>query len=115
MSLRQILSLKRAAIQTRIDALSAQENGLNQRLSRLQSQGDGLSLGKAGAAFQIAAMAGQSARAEIARLKGQCQSIQGQRLELAREKLSLDIADRKLCAEEQKLARLDASRAADRA
>lgn len=114
MSVRQILSLKRASIQTRIDALSAQENGLRQRLSRLQSQGDGLSLGKAEADFQIAAMAGQSARAETSRLEEQCKNIEEQRLELAREKLSLDIADQKLEIEEKKLARLDASRAADR-
>jgi len=114
MSVRQILSLKRASIQTRIDALSAQENSLKQRLSRLESQGDGLSLGNADADFQVAAMAGRSARAEMSRLESQCKTIQEQRLSLAREKLSLDIADRKLEVEEQKLARLDASRAADR-
>lgn len=114
MSVRKILALKRASIQTQIDALGAKEAGLAKQRDRLQDQGDGLGLGQAEADFQIAAMAASSARTVIARLERECKALQAQRLSLAREKLTLDIADRKLDVEEQKLARLDASRAADR-
>lgn len=114
MSVRKILALKRASIQTQIDALAAKEKGLVRQRARLQGQGDGLGLGKVEAGFQIAAMAGSSARAVIARLNRDCKALQEQRLTLAREKLSLDIADKKLDVEERKLARLEASRAADR-
>lgn len=114
MSVRKILALKRASIQTQIDVLGAKETGFIQQRARLKNQGDGLSLGQADAGFQVAAMAASSARAVIARLDRECQALQAQRLTLAREKLSLDIADKKLDVEERKLARLDASRAADR-
>ncbi|WP_189496129.1 hypothetical protein [Algimonas arctica] len=112
--MRQILALKRASIQTRIDALAAQETGLTQQRARLQEQGDGLGLGEVEAGFQIAAMAGSSARAEIARLDRESQTLKTKRLTLAREKLSLDIADKKLAVESRKLARLEVSRAEDR-
>lgn len=114
MSVRKILALKRASIQTQIDALAAKENGLAQERDRLQDQGDGLGLGQAEAGFQIAAMAASRARAVIARLERDCKALQERRLTLAREKLSLDIADKKLDAEDRKRARLEASRAADR-
>jgi len=115
MSIRQILSLKQASIQTRIDAISARENAIAQKLDRLSGQGDGLGLGKAEAGFQIAAMAASSARNITAQLTQDRSRLREARLLLAREKLSLDLADRKLELEEQKIARLDASRAADRA
>jgi hypothetical protein len=114
MSVRKILALKRASIQTQIDALVAKEAGLLQQRARLDAQGDGLELGQADAGFQIAAMANRSARAVIARLDQDGQALRAQRMALAREKLSLDIADKKLANEERKLARLDASRAEDR-
>jgi hypothetical protein len=114
MSVRKVLALKRASIQTQIDALGAKEAGLTQERARLKAQGDGLGMGKAEAGFQIAAMAANSARSVIARLDREAKALQEQRLTLAREKLALDIADKKLAAEERKLARLDASRAADR-
>lgn len=114
MSVRKILALKRASIQTQIDALGAKEAALVQQRARLQDQGDGLGFGQAEAGFQIAAMASSSARAAITKLDRDCKTLQAQRLSLAREKLNLDIADQKLELEERKLARLDASRAADR-
>jgi alpha-D-ribose 1-methylphosphonate 5-triphosphate synthase subunit PhnG len=114
MSVRKILALKRASIQTQIDALVAKEAGLLQQRTRLGAQGDGLELGQADAGFQIAAMANRSARAVIARLDRDAQAFQAQRLTLAREKLSLDIADKKLANEERKRARVDAARAEDR-
>lgn len=114
MSVRKILALKRASIQTQIDVLVAKEAGLVQQRARLDGQGDGLGLGQVDAGFQVAAMANRSARAVIARLDRDRQALQAQRLTLAREKLSLDIADKKLDVEERKLARLEASRAQDR-
>lgn len=114
MSVRKILSLKRASIQTQIDVLVAKEAGLLQQRARLDGQGDGLGLGPVDAGFQIAAMANRSARTVIARLDRDRQALQAQRLALAREKLSLEIADKKLALEERKLARLEASREQDR-
>lgn len=114
MSVRKILALKRASIQTQIDALGAKENRLLQQRARLQDQGDGLGFGPAEASFQIADMAANSARSVMTRLDRERKTLQAQRLSFAREKLTLDIADKKLEAEERKLARLDASRAADR-
>ena len=114
MSVRKILALKRASIQTRIDALVAKEARILQQRARLDAQGDGLELGEADAGFQIAAMANRSARAVTARLDKERQAVQAQRQALAREKLSFDIADKKLANEERKQARVDASRAEDR-
>ncbi|MGB3455004.1 MAG: hypothetical protein WBG08_01045 [Litorimonas sp.] len=124
MSLRTILSLKRAALQSRIDALAAQEAGLLSRLSDLAKQGDGLGAGQtgsreagsgeAGAAFQIAAQTLERARTLSARLDTERLSLAAQRDALAREKLALDIADARLEAEAGKAARQEASRAADR-
>jgi hypothetical protein len=114
MPVRKILALKRASIQTQIDALAAKENGLTQQRARLQGQGDGLGLGEAEAGFQIAAMAANSARAEMARLDRESKALKAQRLTFAREKLSLDIADKKLDVEARKDARIEASRAEDR-
>lgn len=114
MSVRKILSLKLTSIQTQIDVLSAKEARLAQERARLQGQGDGLGVGQVDAGFQFAAMAADSARAATLRLDRDRQDLQAQRMTLARQKLSLDIADKKLEAEERKLARLYESRAADR-
>lgn len=114
MSIRQILALKRQSIQTRIDALGAQEASLRQTLVQLAKQTDGLSGDDLEGAFQIAAMANKSVRFQTARLEKDCEALQSQRQILAREKLALDVADHKLETEERKAARLAASRAADR-
>ena len=114
MSVRQILSLKRASIQTRMDALGAKEAGLLAQLQRLSQLGDGLDNVEDGGAFQIAARSQETARAQSARLDSQRRELAEARIELAKEKLALDIADKKLEAEEIKMKRLAASRAADR-
>ncbi|MEL6686775.1 MAG: hypothetical protein AAFP97_04050 [Pseudomonadota bacterium] len=114
MSVRQLLALKRASIQTRIDASTAKEAALVHQLSRLSRQGDGLTDIADGSAFQIAAQSINQARSQSARLTAQRQQLMQVRTELAKEKLALDIADKKLEAEEVKAQRLEASRAADR-
>lgn len=114
MSVRQLLSLKRASLQTRIDALAAKEAALLKTMVRLSRQGDGLSVGSDGADFQIAARSMDQARSQSARLSKERQKLMAARTDLAKEKLALDIADRKLEAEEKKARRLEASRAEDR-
>ena len=64
---------------------------------------------------EIAARSMQTARAQAVRLEAERRKLAEARIELAKEKLSLDIADKKLAAEEQKAQRLAASRAADHA
>lgn len=114
MSVRQILSLKRASLQTRIDALAAKEAALLKSIARLARQGDGLSLGSDGSDFQIAAKSMDQARSQSRRLSKERQELAEARTDLAKEKLALDIADRKLEAEEKKARRLEVSRAEDR-
>ncbi|WP_298915679.1 hypothetical protein [uncultured Algimonas sp.] len=115
MSVRRILSLKRASIRSRIDAVAAKEAALTQRIASLNGQSDGLGVGEAGSDFQVAAMTMSRARAIAVRLDAQRTKLRAQRTGLARELLSLDVADRTLADEEAKAARLAASRAADRA
>lgn len=115
MPIRQILSLKRAAIQTHIDALTSKIARADQKLVALRAQGDGLTLGDAGAGFQLAAMADRTSRALVLKLERERGDLMRQREAFAREKLSLDIADRKLADEAQRQVRLDLSRADDRA
>lgn len=114
MSVRQLLSLKRASIQMQIDALTAKEAALVTKLERLSRQGDGLTDMAGGAAFQIAARSMEHARTQSTQLTAKRQDLAQARASLAKEKLALDIADKKLEAEEKKSARLAASRAADR-
>ncbi|MEM7729392.1 MAG: hypothetical protein AAF311_08965 [Pseudomonadota bacterium] len=113
-AVRRLLSLKRAGLQTRIDALAAQQSALHAGLARLAAQGSGLSGQVDGSDFQVAAKAGGTARARTARLESRLRDLETRKTGLAREKLALDIADRKLAEEESKAARLNASRAADR-
>lgn len=111
MAVRRILAMKRAALQSRIDALSAQEAGLTRELARLESQGDGLSEHSDDAGFQIAAMAENGARRIALRLECERAALREQVKTLARERLSLDMADTKLEREEKRAAKLVDSRA----
>lgn len=114
MSLLTILSLKRAALQTRIDAISAKEASLNRKIAEVGAQTNGLGTGEAGAGFQIAAMAARTGRGLSLRWEAERKALAAQRETLVRERLTLDIAERKLSEEAVRWQRLEASRAQDR-
>ncbi len=113
--LRRVLALKRAALQTRIDALAARDAKLLREIAAVAAQPDGLAQPGAPGAFQIAARAMDQARERTAQLTAERASLVPDRDALAREKLALDIAERKLAEQARADARLAASRAADRA
>ena len=85
MSILQIVSLKRAAIQSKIDAIAARETALTHQIIALRNQSDGLGLGEAGAGFQLAAMASQTARQRIHQLELQTADLAQVRTHLARQ------------------------------
>jgi hypothetical protein len=117
MSVRQILALKTASVQMRIDAVTAQEAALIAQITRLRGQADAFNdeNGSGPVSADLFAAAAQSmlqARTLAAKLDRQRAQLAEQRQALAREKLSLDVADQKLAEEERKAARLKAARAA---
>ena len=111
-ALRRIVTLKRDVLQAKIDGLGQQQALLTQRIDQLQSQGDGLSLGNVSlGGFQLAAMAGESARGTIQKLQRGRAKIMDQRRDLVRERVALDLADRKLADAQKAEQRLQESRA----
>lgn len=111
MAVRQILAMKRAALQSRIDALSIKDLALLQDITRLRDQIDGVGASSEPDQFQVAAMTRDGARRVGAHLQKQRQPLQQEIETLAREKLALDIADKKLAEDERRLKKLDDSRA----
>lgn len=111
MAVRQILAMKRAALQSHINSLSAKEMLLSREIDRLKMQPDGLNPGSQSDQFQVAAKTAQGAHRAIIRLQAQKVPLQQEIQALAREKLALDIADKKLAKEERQTERLQASRA----
>ncbi|GLQ24369.1 hypothetical protein GCM10007853_22430 [Algimonas ampicilliniresistens] len=114
MSVRKILALKRAAIQSRIDAVGMRETKLTHRIDALHAQGDGLEADSEIGRFQVAAIAGTTTRSISLHLERERDGLREQRQLLARERLSLDIADTRLETAETAEARLTASRAEDK-
>ncbi|GLQ21417.1 hypothetical protein ACFFUB_10690 [Algimonas porphyrae] len=109
MALRTLVTLKRAALQTQIDALNAREAVLIRKLTQLDDQTDG-ALDQAGG-FQRAAMARNTARSLSGQLNREREQVVRQRDTLLRERLTLDIASEKLEADDRAQRRLEASRA----
>lgn len=110
--LRRLVALKRDALQARIDGLGQTQATLTRRIEALRGQGDGLAVGDvARGGFQLAAMAGNSARNTALQLEAERARVLAERRALVRERVSLDLADRKLDAAQKAQARLLDSRA----
>ncbi|MGB6228583.1 MAG: hypothetical protein WBF53_00465 [Litorimonas sp.] len=111
-ALRRLVALKRGVLQSRIDAAGQREAKLARRIAELRAQGDGLAMGEVGeGGFQLAALAGRSARDTARRLDAERAKIAQGKRELVRERIGLDLAERKLADAARAEARLEESRA----